>query len=379
MLSAGLASVVSLVACSGSTGMALESEGGPPTRVGAGDGGGDDAGNGTSGLEAGLADVALDRMADSPLATLTACPASLIQTPGSCYAVLPTAAGASAGGENSGNPSIALSPDPAATARGQLVLFFNGSGGKPTDDIASPTVNFYDTAASLGYAVLAVSYLSNETIAKQCTPSGASAPSDACYFPSRETVIRGVYQPGAASDLAGIVVDEGIAGRTLLTLEYLAANDPGGGWGAFFTRGAPGASPESQIAWEKVVTAGHSQGGGHAAAIGKLFPVARVAQLSSTCDALDYTTPATWTAGATAPWASDPAQFWGLGTKTVFTNGAPSGGDTTCFAHLAVWTNLGMVASHQNDGAIVCSKVTSDHGASIGCPDNAPAWKAMLQ
>jgi hypothetical protein len=328
-------------------------------------------------------DGGVDASADAALSALTSCPTSIIQTPGACYEVLPTDTGADPSGENAAYPSIALTPDPKATPLHQLVLFLNGTSGHPRDDIASQTVSFYDTAASLGYSVLAVSYRSIETMANLCTPSGSMIPTDSCYFPTRETLIRGVLQPGASSGVANVRLDEGIADRTLLALQYLAARDPADGWDEYFTAGAAGATPESRIVWSKIVSAGHSQGGGHAAAIGKLFPVARVVQFSATCDAIGETTPATWTTGSIAPWASDPSMFWGLGVQTTFgADGGATGGDTQCFTHLVVWNNLGMTTSHQNDTGVTCtkaSKTVDAHDATIGCPQNADAWKAMLQ
>lgn len=195
-----------------------------------------------------------------------------------------------------------------------------------------------------------------------------------------------MQQPGASSQLADVRVDESIAGRALLTLRYLAAADPAGGWNDYFTPGDPGVHPETQLVWNKMVVAGHSQGGGHAAAIGRLFSVARVIQLASTCDAtgspstpMDAAVPATWTDGSNLQdWATNPHQFRGLAVKTVFTNGQATSGDTVCFAHLAVWQNLGMLASHQNDQAATCS-LASGHRAPIFCSQNAGAWKAMLQ
>jgi len=328
-------------------------------------------------------DAASDASSDAAFSALTACPTAIIKTPGACYAVLPTDTGADASGENAAFPSIALTPDPASAPRHQLVLFLNGTSGHPRDDIASQTVSFYDTAATLGYAVLGVSYRSIETMASLCTPSGSMIPTDSCYFPTRETLIRGVLQTGASSGVANVRLDEGIAERSLLALQYLAARDPASGWDEYFTTGEAGAPPESQIVWSKIVSAGHSQGGGHAAAIGKLFPVARVVQFSATCDAIGETTPATWTTGSITPWASDPSLFWGLGVQTTFgSDGGATGGDTRCFTHLAVWNNLGMTTSHQNDRAVTCtkaSKVVDAHDATIGCPQNAEAWKAMLQ
>ncbi len=310
----------------------------------------------------------------SPQASLpppTACSASgtaAIVAPAACWLVAPTEAGASATGENASVPSYALAPDPKVQPRRKLAVFLNGSGGHPSGPIASPQTNFYDTAASLGYAVVALSYASQKSVGSLC--QGA----DACFFPTRRQIILGVSEAGS---MANVAVDASIAGRLVMTLTYLAAHDPAGGWADYLV-GAPGAAPETRLAWPKLVVAGHSQGGGHAAAMGKLFPVARVVQLSAPCDHVGGTTPATWTNGSAGAWASDPTQFYGLGAPTIFTNGAPTGGDTTCAAHAASWQNLGMVPERSNDTAATCGATGDTHGASIKCVDNAAAWANML-
>jgi hypothetical protein len=156
----------------------------------------------------------------------------------------------------------------------------------------------------------------------------------------------------------------------LLLLQYLNANDPTHGWGNFLVSGNACAPPQDQIDWTKVATAGHSQGGGDAAACGKLFPLARVVQLSSTCDEYGTGTPASWLDGDAGTWGSDPHQYWGLD--------AP--GDTTCFTVTQTWTALGMVAAHQDDNGAICDGGPADtHGQSIGCTLNYPNWIRMLQ
>lgn len=123
------------------------------------------------------------------------------------------------------------------------------------------------------------------------------------------------------------------------------------------------------IAWSKVLTAGHSQGGGHAAALGKLFPVQRVIQLSSTCDRVG-TAAASWTNGKVGTWASDPTKFFGLGTA----------GDQTCAGFELNWDNLGMVDDHRDPDGVVCGDSPADtHSQSLKCADNYPRWVAMLK
>jgi hypothetical protein len=313
--------------------------------------------------------------------------AGSIATPGGeCLVFTPTATGASCAGENANALEYAISPD--TNANGKLVLFINGTLSHPSESIASPTKNFYNAAAQLGYQVLAISYRSDETIADQCDCV------DACYFPSRESVIRGVYQTGASCDLTNIRVDEGSAGRAALALQWLATHDASHGWSSYLTSAAPTAPPETQIDWSKIVTAGHSQGGGHAAACGKLFPVARVVQLSASCDtvtppgecshttgSIADATPASWTSATNGVWQTPPASYWGLDIQTVYDGNTWVSGDGACFLHAAIWQDEGMSAAQENDDAAICGATTivQNHDASIACDGNFAAWQTMLR
>ena len=115
---------------------------------------------------------------------------------------------------------------------------------------------------------------------------------------------------------------------------------------------------------------------GHAAAIGKLFPVQRVVMLSSPCDG-ENGTAASWTKGSVGTWASDPSQFYGLAAPT--TNNGMLSGDTTCPYHAMNWQNLGMISGRSHDDAQLCGLTGDTHSASIKCKDNEPAWLGMLQ
>lgn len=114
------------------------------------------------------------------------------------------------------------------------------------------------------------------------------------------------------------------------------------------------------------MASGHSQGGGHAALLGRRHALARVIALASPCDN---------TRGAAAQWlvndgayATDPAtRFFGLG--------AP--GDTVCPAYPAVWESLRMAASARLADAALCAD--GAHGAPIACVENAARWERLLQ
>jgi hypothetical protein len=242
----------------------------------------------------------------------------------------------------------------------------------PAGAIADASKNFYNAASSLGYSVLALSYDSTDEIASMCGVASADA---GCYFPTRESIIRGIPQKGAASAVAGISLDEGIADRIVLTLQYLERNAPGNNWASFLQPAAVGAPPSDRVAWSKIVVAGHSQGGGHAAAVAKLFNVHHVIQLAATCDETDGQ-PIPWTNGQTAGWASNPARFEGLAVATVFSGNVAVGGDTICARHKANWQNLGMLS--YDDSAATCAGVNA-HGAPVKCTENYPTWVSMLK
>ncbi len=316
-----------------------------------------------------------DAQEDPPAACPTSGTGALTPEPGSsCFVLTPEETGATASGENATVPSYALTAASATAPRGELVVFFNGSGGHPSGTIADPSINFYNAATALGYDVLAVSYPSEASLASLCGSD------DACYFPTRESILLGAGQPGAAAAVQTITLDEGVARRVVLALRDLALRDPGHRWSTYLDTTGSDASPQTEIAWPKVVAAGHSQGGGHAAALGKLFPVARVIQLSSTCDTTAGA-PASWTDGTAGTWASDPTQFFGLAAPTTFTNGQPSGGDTVCPRHVANWQHLGMVSARQHDDAATCGATgpLAFHAASLKCSQNQSAWAGLLQ
>lgn len=287
----------------------------------------------------------------------------------SCFTYTAVDVGEPASGVNATAEDYAIRPGTGARAPTQLVLMLVGSGGEPVDMIhTDPTKNVFGAAVSDGDAVIGLAYSNVTEIGLLCGDN------DACYFPTRQSVILGVSEPGSALEVSA---DEGIVDRLARSLRYLAASDPNGGWGAFLTTLDPAAAPISAIAWSKIVASGHSQGGGHAAAIGKLFAVERVVQLSSVCDEANGK-PASWTAGDSGIWGLDPSQFWGLAAPTIVTDAGVSG-DKICAFHAADWKNLGMMASHQDDDAAICGNTGDTHGESLSCTDNYPAWLSLYK
>lgn len=315
-----------------------------------------------------LRDAGPDPAADGgePLARCPTSGRGAIVAPGPCHVFTPTRAGSDRTGDNAMAYHYALEPNGAP--RGELVLYLNASLATPAAQIADPTQNFYSALAADGFHVLALAYRSTAVVAVMCKSDAG------CYGASRETLIRGTHIDGAASALSDMHEDEGVVFRLDAALRLLARERPQAGWDRFIEGSA--SSPAERIVWSHISAAGHSQGGGHAAHLGRLFALRRVVQLSSTCDAVDGS-PAPWTA-ASEPWATSPATaFYGLAAPTTFANGKPSGGDTTCAYHAAVWRNMGMDSAHEHDDALICAGQT-DHASVIQCAVNAPRWAPLF-
>jgi hypothetical protein len=257
-------------------------------------------------------------------------------------------------------PSYAIAP---ATGRtGRLVLYLNGTGGTPAGSIAGPTTNVYNSIAALGHHVLALSYRSSQALASLCFGD------DPCFLPTRITIVTGVVQPGSASAVAGLQPTEGIEPRLVLALRALATLDPGGGWDAFLDGGA--------VRWPSVIVTGHSQGGGHAAALAKLHPLERFVALSAPCDMVANAA-ASWL-HPDASWPTPPStRGYGFSAPTLFdASGAPVSGDLNCPAHAATWDALGLDPSRRFDDATLCGG--NPHGAPIGCATNFPRVAALF-
>ncbi|MCU0700764.1 MAG: hypothetical protein MUC96_29995 [Myxococcaceae bacterium] len=269
-----------------------------------------------------------------------------------CFVVTPSETGLEASGTNATVDQYALRPQ--TNARGTLLVFFNGSGGSPRAGTGSAAGSFYGVARAQGLHVLAVSYSSDTTVAQLC------AGQDACFEPTRASILLGDPQPGAADAVNDLSPDEGAFERLAKTLLHLAEGDPTGGWEAFVDRTKlPDA--EAAIRWESVFVAGHSQGGGHAALVAKRQRVGRAVLLASPCDG-DAMTPATWLSSS-AGWKTEPSRLRGLWSM----------GDTTCRRAPEVWTALGVLAVNRTDDGPVCAGETP-HSAPLRCASNAARW-----
>jgi len=264
--------------------------------------------------------------------------------------VTPAATGAA--GEGAHIPSYAIAP--AAGRSGKLVVFLPGTGGTPADYIVDATRNIYDVFRADGHHVIALSYRNSQALANLCFGD------DACFLPTRTTLVTGVVAPGSASDVAGLKLTEGIEPRLVLALRMLLTVDPSGGWDAFLDG--------DTVRWASVIVTGHSQGGGHAALMAKLHALDRFVALSSPCDSVGNAA-ASWL-HPDATWQTPPAERgYGFSAATMFdASGAPIGGDLNCPAHAATWDALALDPTRRFDDAVLCGG--NPHGAPVGCTEN---------
>lgn len=163
--------------------------------------------------------------------------------------------------------------DTSVPSRHLLLLFLVGTRSNPESSLA------LDTAfATWGFHAISLDY-ENGVLAASCGHSTDSA----CFDHYRETIVTGA----AGSDKIAVTPENSILNRVEKLLGYLAQTDPGGGWGEFVRDHHP--------RWDRIIVAGHSQGSGHAAYLGKMFRVNRVLMFSGPQDYLDdFHRPAPW-------------------------------------------------------------------------------------
>lgn len=173
--------------------------------------------------------------------------------------------------------------DPTAAPCQRLWVFLCGSYGIP---VRHRLLTAY--AARLGYCAIGLSYPNSWTVGGICR----GEPDLDCHKRVRLDILDG----GRRSGLVPVGPADALLQRLRSLLEYLVAHHPQQGWGRFIAEG--------EIDWSAVVIAGHSQGSGHAALIGKLYPVARVVMFAGPADQIrSLHLPAPWLseAGMTHP------------------------------------------------------------------------------
>jgi len=174
-------------------------------------------------------------------------------------------------------PHLALY-DPQVASVHRLFVFLPG-----TESRAESSTTIDSTFAKWGYHSIGLDY-ENNVITVACAHSQDSA----CFDHYREAIVTGA----PVSEKISVDPANSILNRLEKLLLYLEKTDPDGGWDEFVEAGKP--------AWSRIVIAGHSQGSGHAAYIGKTFSVDRVLIFSGPQNYFDDL-------DEPAPWLSEPS------------------------------------------------------------------------
>jgi hypothetical protein len=182
-------------------------------------------------------------------------------------------------------PNLAVY-DPQAVSKHRLFLFFDGTGSKATNNLGLVKI-----FAKWGYHAISIDYENNVLTASMVHDTNPMV-----FDQYRNAIITGA----PVSDKVKVDPANSILNRFQKLLLYLAARDPDGGWDEFVN--------DKEPVWSRVIVAGHSQGSGHAAYLGKMFNVDRVLIFSGPQDYLDdLKKPAPWQGGESA---TPPSRFF---------------------------------------------------------------------
>ncbi|MFZ6992153.1 BPSS1187 family protein [Curtobacterium sp. RRHDQ66] len=148
---------------------------------------------------------------------------------------------------------------------GPLLLFLPATRAKPAQ-----YQRFLTTALGDGYHVLGLDYWN---LGK--TLSGTCEADPQCYGQVQRNRFDGTRQ----SEFSTVSPAGSIVSRFRDAITHLDDVDPKGGWGRFV-------ASNEDIAWQDIVVAGHSQGGGEAAYIAHIRPVLGALMFSSPVESL---------------------------------------------------------------------------------------------
>lgn len=254
-------------------------------------------------------------------------------------------------------PNLALY-DPHATPRHRLFFFIDGTGSKATNSLTMASV-----FAKWGYHVISLDY-ENNVIAT----ASAHSLDPTAFDRYRNAIVTGA----PVSDKIKVAAANSILNRFQKLLAYLVAHDPQGGWDQFMTNGKP--------VWNQIIVAGHSQGSGHAAYIGKMFNVDRVLMFSGPQDYLaDLDKPAPWQAGESA---TPPSRFFAFLSKNDPFNSQHQVANCTLLMRLAKPETLAVKPGEtiHGDSQILINDFPQKnaHGSTLS-PQFTNVWAYMVK
>ena len=164
--------------------------------------------------------------------------------------------------------------NPWTPQRDVLFLFFPGTLSRATN-----YKMLCEAAADQGFHAVSLQYVNDVSVNNKCSRSRNLE----CYENMRREILFGsdfsphvnVSRPNSAEN------------RLVKLLRYLAVQYPLDGWEQYLTAGGV---PR----WSRIMVAGHSQGGGHAAMIGKYYSTAGVLMFASMDYSFQYDKAGDW-------------------------------------------------------------------------------------
>ncbi|MCU0431013.1 MAG: T9SS type A sorting domain-containing protein [Cytophagaceae bacterium] len=153
-------------------------------------------------------------------------------------------------------------------SRGILLVHLPGSYGIPERSSL-----FGILAANLGFHSIGLMYPNIPTVATYCGTSSNAT----CFDEVRKEIVEGYdYSP-----LLQIQSQEGILHRVRKLVAYLHSQYPSEGWDQYL-------NTQGELTFSSIIFSGHSQGGGHAAMLAKLYPLHKAICFSSPKDVSAY-------------------------------------------------------------------------------------------
>ena len=244
---------------------------------------------------------------------------------------------------------VVVNNNKVSLSRKNLVVFLPG-----TNSYSYAYRYFAWAASDLGYHVINLSYPNDKSINKPC----ADVVDKACHEKIRKEIITGHNY----SELIDIPLHESIESRLIHLLQFLSLYFPEDSWGQYLDSTA-------RPRWESIILAGHSQGGGHCAMIGKMYPVYRVIMFSS-ADFVQYrnSIPAAW---LSKPGKTDARRYYAMGH--VFDKTFPLEVQQNAWKALRLYTTgkesvIDTVKSPYRNSHILLTAVNPAHEAPCGTP-----------
>ncbi len=174
--------------------------------------------------------------------------------------------------------------------RNRLFVMLPGTGGIPF--VYQQVVR---AASESGFHAVGLMYPNAVAVTEACAFS--SDPD--CHEKARREIITGED----VSSLYAVNRVNSIENRLIRLIQHLHNNQPTRGWGQYL-------DAQTNILWSRVIIAGHSQGGGHAAMIAHRVAVHRCLMFAAADWRIPGNLPASW---VSVPGATPPERHIGLG------------------------------------------------------------------